>query len=55
MHFQDHLKKALTKQGLNYKLVGGMKFYERSEIKDLIAYFRLLTNSNDNFSKKNYK
>lgn len=29
-----------------------MKFYERSEIKDLIAYFRILTNSNDNFSIK---
>lgn len=29
-----------------------MKFYERSEIKDLIAYFRILTNLNDNFSIK---
>ena len=46
------LEKVLIKQGLNYKLVGGMKFYERSEIKDLIAYFRILTNSNDNFSIK---
>ena len=29
-----------------------MKFYERAEIKDLIAYFRVITNANDNFSIK---
>ena len=46
------LEEGFNKAGLNYKLVGGMKFYERSEIKDLIAYFRILTNSNDNFSIK---
>jgi DNA helicase-2/ATP-dependent DNA helicase PcrA len=46
------LEEGFNKAGLNYKLVGGMKFYERSEIKDLIAYFRILTNANDNFSIK---
>ena len=46
------LEEGFNKAGLNYKLVGGMKFYERAEIKDLIAYFRILTNSNDNFSIK---
>ena len=46
------LEEGFNKAGLNYKLVGGMKFYERTEIKDLIAYFRILTNSNDNFSIK---
>ena len=46
------LEEGFNKAGLHYKLVGGMKFYERSEIKDLIAYFRILTNSNDNFSIK---
>jgi len=46
------LEEGFNKAGLNYKLVGGMKFYERAEIKDLIAYFRILTNSNDNFSLK---
>ena len=43
------LEEGFNKVGLNYKLVGGMKFYERSEIKDLIAYFRILTNLSDNF------
>ncbi|XPV68163.1 MAG: ATP-dependent helicase [Halarcobacter sp.] len=46
------LEEGFNKAGLNYKLVGGMKFYERAEIKDLIAYFRILTNSTDNFSLK---
>ncbi|WP_151947068.1 ATP-dependent helicase [Aliarcobacter butzleri] len=46
------LEEGFNKAGLYYKLVGGMKFYERSEIKDLIAYFRILTNLNDNFSIK---
>ena len=32
------LEEGFNKAGLNYKLVGGMKFYERSEIKDLIAF-----------------
>ncbi len=46
------LEEGFNKAGLSYKLVGGMKFYERAEIKDLIAYFRILTNNNDNFSLK---
>ena len=46
------LEEGFNKFGINYKLVGGMKFYERAEIKDLIAFFRVLTNKNDNFSFK---
>jgi DNA helicase-2/ATP-dependent DNA helicase PcrA len=46
------LEEGFNKARINYQLVGGMKFYERSEIKDLIAYFRVLTNKNDNFSIK---
>ncbi|QDF27904.1 ATP-dependent helicase [Halarcobacter anaerophilus] len=46
------LEEGFNKAGINYKLIGGMKFYERAEIKDLIAYFRILTNSTDNFSFK---
>lgn len=46
------LEEGFNKAGLHYKLVGGVKFYERSEIKDLIAYFRILTNLSDNFSIK---
>ncbi|QKF80912.1 ATP-dependent helicase [Halarcobacter ebronensis] len=46
------LEEGFNRAGINYRLIGGMKFYERAEIKDLIAYFRLLTNSTDNFSLK---
>jgi DNA helicase II / ATP-dependent DNA helicase PcrA len=46
------LEESLVRTSINYKLVGGIKFYERAEIKDLIAYFRIITNSNDNFSIK---
>ncbi|MEA2050411.1 MAG: UvrD-helicase domain-containing protein [Campylobacterota bacterium] len=46
------LEEGLMRANINYKLVGGLKFYERAEIKDLIAYFRVITNSNDNFSIK---
>ncbi len=46
------LEEGFNKAGINYRLIGGMKFYERAEIKDLIAYFRILTNTTDNFSLK---
>jgi len=46
------LEEGLNRERINYKVIGGIKFYERSEIKDLIAYFRVLTNKNDDFSFK---
>jgi len=46
------LEEGFNRAKIKYKLVGGMKFYERAEIKDLIAYFRVITNKNDNFSFK---
>jgi DNA helicase-2/ATP-dependent DNA helicase PcrA len=46
------LEEGFNKAGISYRLIGGMKFYERAEIKDLIAYFRILTNTTDNFSLK---
>ena len=46
------LEEGFNKARINYKLVGGIKFYERTEIKDLIAYLRVITNKNDNFSLK---
>ena len=36
--------------GLPYKIIGGLRFYERKEIKDLIAYLRLVHNPNDNLA-----
>ncbi len=44
------LEEGFTKEGLNFKLIGGMRFYERAEIKDIISYFRVLANPHDDFS-----
>jgi DNA helicase-2/ATP-dependent DNA helicase PcrA len=41
------LEEGLSREKIPYKLVGGLKFYERSEIKDLIAYLRLLLHDDD--------
>jgi DNA helicase-2/ATP-dependent DNA helicase PcrA len=40
-------EEALRKQGLRYKIYGGLSFYQRKEIKDLLAYFRLVVNQRD--------
>lgn len=41
------LEEALRKKGIIYKIYGGLSFYKRKEIKDLIAYFRLCVNPKD--------
>ncbi len=41
------MEEALRKIGIPYKIYGGTSFYQRKEIKDLIAYFRLTFNPND--------
>lgn len=41
------LEEALRKINVPYKIYGGMSFYQRKEIKDLLAYFRLTFNPND--------
>jgi len=44
------LEEGFTKEGLSFKLIGGMRFYERAEIKDIISYLRVLSNPSDDFS-----
>ena len=44
------VESALTRNGIPYKIYGGVKFYERKEIKDSLAYLRVLVNKNDNLS-----
>jgi DNA helicase-2/ATP-dependent DNA helicase PcrA len=41
------LEEVLVRQGVPYKLVGGVRFYERKEVKDALAYLRLMFNPND--------
>ena len=40
-------EEALRKRGMPYRIYGGLSFYQRKEIKDIIAYFRLIMNPND--------
>lgn len=46
------IEEAFMREKIAYKLLSGMRFYERLEIKDLIAYLRFLANTNDDFSLK---
>ncbi len=46
------IEEGLNKAGISYKMVGGLKFYERAEIKDVISYLRLIANPHDDFSLK---
>ena len=41
------MEESLRKLNIKYKIVGGLSFYQRKEIKDLVAYLRLTVNPND--------
>lgn len=59
MKFSDHailyrmnaqsnaFENVFARSGISYKIVGGYKFYDRKEIKDVIAYLQLINNNND--------
>jgi DNA helicase-2/ATP-dependent DNA helicase PcrA len=44
------IEDALRHKGLPYTIVGGIRFYERAEVKDIVAYLRLLINPDDNMA-----
>lgn len=44
------IEDILRREDIPYKIIGGLKFYERKEIKDAIAYLRLIQNNSDNLS-----
>lgn len=46
------LEEELRRQGIPYIIVGGVRFYERKEIKDILAYLKLISNSKDTLSLK---
>ncbi|WP_026293892.1 DNA helicase PcrA [Saccharibacillus kuerlensis] len=62
MNYKDHavlyrtnaqsrvIEEILIKSDIPYQIVGGIKFYDRKEIKDLLAYLRLLSNPDDDIS-----
>ncbi len=44
------IEDAMMREGLAYKIIGGVRFYERKEIKDALAYMRLVINPHDDVS-----
>ncbi|EQB62959.1 MAG: hypothetical protein RBG1_1C00001G0538 [candidate division Zixibacteria bacterium RBG-1] len=46
------LEQCLRDEGIPYAIVGGVRFYERKEIKDILAFLRILLNPNDSLSLK---
>ena len=44
------IEETFVKAGVPYQMVGGTKFYDRKEIKDLLAYLRLIVNPDDDIS-----
>jgi DNA helicase-2/ATP-dependent DNA helicase PcrA len=46
------LEEALLHSGIPYVLVGGTRFYDRKEIKDVLSFLRLLVNPKDNVSRR---
>ncbi|MBI2914403.1 MAG: UvrD-helicase domain-containing protein [Firmicutes bacterium] len=50
-HVQSRaIEEEFVRRGVPYRIVSGLRFYERKEIKDLIAYLRLIQNPRDNLS-----
>ena len=46
------IEQAMVKEGLPYNIVGGTKFYDRKEIKDVLAYLKLVSNTSDDIALK---
>jgi len=44
------LEEVLLRRGVPYRLIGGLRFYERREVKDVMAYLRLIANPQDTLS-----
>ena len=44
------IEDALMREGIPYKIIGGVRFYERKEIKDALAYLKLIINPHDDVS-----
>lgn len=45
-----HFEEAFTRRGIPYRVLAGLRYYERKEIKDILAYMRLVQNPSDDLS-----
>ncbi len=46
------MENVFARSGISYKVIGGTRFYDRKEIKDVLAYLQLVNNNNDNLRLK---
>ncbi len=46
------IEEKLVQKGIPYRVIGGLRFYDRKEIKDIVAYIKLMLNPNDDISLK---
>src|SRR3989338_7125196 len=46
------LEDSLRREGISYKIYGGLKFFERKEVKDILCYLKIVINPNDSISLK---
>ncbi len=46
------IERSLVKSGIAYKVIGGLRFYDRKEIRDILSYLFLIQNHNDNLRLK---
>ena len=44
------IEEALVRRGIGYTMVGGTRFYDRAEIRDMLAYLKVINNFKDNIS-----
>lgn len=49
-YLSREFEEQLIKKNINYRLIGGIKFYDRAEIKDIMGYLRLIVNVEDDIS-----
>lgn len=49
-YFTRSFEQELTRQKIPYKIFGGLRFYQRKEVKDALAFFKLMLNSKDDLS-----
>jgi len=47
-----NVEEAFIQEGIPYKIVGGLRFYDRKEIKDIVSYLKLIHNHNDDMALK---
>jgi DNA helicase-2/ATP-dependent DNA helicase PcrA len=53
VHFQSRiLEEILREEGLSYRIIGGISFFQRKEIKDIISYLKVVNNPRDSISLK---